>query len=182
MRALVVVQRLAMAAAVLSMVGCIGSSAPKSPAWFLSPPDDPSYYVAAASAESMKEMIAINKAKTTAKADISGQIEERVGTMTKQFQEEVGTGEDSELLESFTTVTKTVSKTTLRGVVTREVQTMQRKNGSYVAYVLMVLPKAELAQQVLNEAKKQETLYQRFRASQAYGELQQELEDFEQAQ
>lgn len=178
MRGSTLVTRLSLLALFVSFAGC-GGGAPKRPAWFLNPPDDPSYYVAASSGESMREQLAINKAKTTAQADISQQIEARVGNMTKQFQEEVGAGENSELLESFTSVTKVVTKTVLSGVKTKEVATFPQKNGSWTAYVLMVLPKAELAAQMMNEAKKQEVLYNRFRASQAYDELQKEMQEYE---
>ena len=48
--------------------------------------------------------------------------------------------------------------------------------------MLVVLPKADLAQQMMNEAKKQEVLYNRFRASQAYDELQKEMQEYEKNQ
>ena len=176
MRGLALAGRWTVAVILVALTGC--ASSPKQPGWFLKPPDDPAYYIAVASAESMREQIAIDKARTSAQADIAQQIEARVGNLTKQFQEEVGVAERSELLESFTSVTKVVSSSTLRGAKVREVATVPQKNGTHLAYVLLVLPKAELAEQMLNEAKKQEVLYTRFRASQAYDELQKELQEF----
>ena len=181
MRGRTLLTRLSLLVILVSFVGC-GGGGPKKPAWFLNPPDDPAYYVASAMHESMKERLAIEKAKEYALADISRQVEVRVGNMRKQFEEEIGSGENAELLESFTNVTKTVSKTTLNGVKTKSVETMEKKNGSYTAYVLMLLPKAELAKQMMNEAKKQEILYNRFRASQAHDELQKELEEYDKTQ
>jgi len=172
--------RLALGLTLIAIVGC--SSAPKKPAWFLSPPDDPAFYVASSSGESMREQMAIQKAKTLAQTDISQQIENRLGNLTKMFQEEVGTGENSELLESFSSATKTVTKNTLRGVKTKEVFTLQKKNGSYTAYVLMLLPKADVAQQMMQDVKSKEILYNRFRASQAHADLEKELEAFDKAQ
>jgi hypothetical protein len=165
-----------LAVMLVALTGC-GSGA-RQPKWFRKPPDDPAYYVAAASAESMREQLAIDKARTSAQADIAQQIEARVGNLTKQFQEEVGLSDNSELLESFTSVTRVVSRSTLHGAKVREVVTVPRKNGAHLAYVLLVLPKAELAQQMLDEARKQEVLYTRFRASQAHEELQRELQEF----
>lgn len=181
MRGSSLLTRLSLLVILVSFVGC-GGGGPKRPAWFLNPPDDPAYYVAAGMGESVKEKLAIDKARNNARAEIARQIEVRVSNMIKQFEEEVGTGENTELLASFTSVTKTVTKATLNGAKVDEVATIQQKNGSWTAYALVILPKADLAQKMVNEAKKQEVLYNRFRASQAYDELQKEMQEYEQNQ
>ena len=181
MRGSTLLTRLSLLVLVVSFVGCLGGG-PKKPGWYLNPPNDPAYYVASAQHESVKERLAVTKAKEYCVADISRQIEVRVSNMRKQFEEEIGSGDSGEILESFTNVTKTVSKTTLRGIRTEQVETMENKNGSFTAYVLMLLPKAALAKEMENEAKKQEILYNRFRASQAYDELQKEMEEYDKSQ
>ena len=74
----------------------------KAPAWFLSPPTDPSYLFAATTMTSRDMQMAIQKAETQARTNLAQQMESKVANLTKQFQEEVGADGDSELLQQFT--------------------------------------------------------------------------------
>ena len=78
------------------------------PEWFLTPPEDPSYFYGVATATSKDMQLAIDKATTDARAKIAQQVEIKVQGLQKKFDEEVGTGENSTLLQQFTQATKTV--------------------------------------------------------------------------
>ena len=109
------------------------------PEWFISPPSDPDYLYSAATMTSRDMQMAVEKAQTQARTFLAQQMEAKVSILTKQFQEEVGLGEDSELLQQFTSATKSVTQQTLSGSRTDRKELLEEK-GIYRAYVLMSLP------------------------------------------
>ena len=148
------------------------------PDWFLNLPSDPNYLFATGSMTSKDMQMSLNKAKTTAQTDLAQQLESKVGNLTKQFQEEVGVDDDSELLQQFTSVTKVVTSQTLNGVRVDQ-QKLVPEKGIYRAYVLMSLPIGEANQLLMDKIKANQQLYTRFRATQAFEELDQELKALE---
>ena len=90
------------------------------PDWYLKPPTDPNYLYAVTVAESQDLQLAIDKAKQDARLDLATQIESQVMGLIKKFDEEVGRGENTELLQQFTQVSKTVVDQTLVGVKVKE--------------------------------------------------------------
>ena len=166
------------------LLGC--ASTPKKaveniPDWYLNPPSDPSYLFAAATATSRSMQLAVDKARTQAQAALAQQLEARLGNLTKQFQEETGMGEDSELLQQFSSATKVVTKQTLTGARVDQKQLTPEK-GIYRAYVLMSLPIGSANKLLMDKIKANQSLYTRFRATQAFKELNEELEKFEEGQ
>jgi hypothetical protein len=147
----------------------------KAPAWFLSTPTDPSYLFAVATMTSRDMQVAIQKAETQARTNLAQQMESKVANLTKQFQEEVGADEDSELLQQFTSVTKIVTQQTLSGARSDEKELLSEK-GIYRAYVLMSLPIGEANQQLMEKIKANQALYTRFRATKGFEELNKEID------
>lgn len=144
------------------------------PDWLLKPPTDAEHLYAAASGTSRDLQVAMLKARTSAQADLSQQLNTRLGSLTKQFQEETGMAEDSGLLSQFSTATKAVSQQTLQGARLDQQKLVPEKE-VYRAYVLMSLPIGEANQLLLAKLKSNQELYTRFRASQAFAELNKEL-------
>ena len=72
------------------------------PDWFLDPPQKSDYLFATSSMTSKDMQLSIQKAKTVAQADLAQQLETRTGNLTRQFREEIGEGEDSDLMQEFT--------------------------------------------------------------------------------
>ena len=145
------------------------------PDWFLSPPSDPNYLYSAATMTSRDMQMAVQKAETQARTNLAQQMEAKVSNLTKQFQEEVGLGEDSELLQQFTSATKVVTQQTLSGSRTDQKELLEEK-GIYRAYVLMSLPIGTANQQLMEKIKANQNLYTRFRGTKAFEELDQEIE------
>jgi len=109
------------------------------PDWFLTPPEDPNYMYAIATATSKDMQMAINSAKEDARVSIARQLETKINSMFKRFREEVGVGEDSELLSQTTDVSKSVTSKVLSG--TRAAKMKPVKEGMiYRAYILMEIP------------------------------------------
>ncbi|MEW6753262.1 MAG: hypothetical protein AB1505_20120 [Candidatus Latescibacterota bacterium] len=181
MRASTVARSLGVVLGLGALLGC-ASTGPKTdmgdiPDWYLSPPTDDSYIFAPATSTSRDMQMAVNKAKAQAQTAIAGQLETKLGNLTKQFQEEVGSGEDSELLEQFTSATKIVVQQTLNGARVDQ-QKLLTEKGIYRAYVLMSLPVGAANQALMEKIKANQNLYTRFRASQAFEELNKELEAY----
>ncbi len=87
-------------------------------------------------------------------------------------------GDDSELLQQFTSVTKSVTSQTLNGSRVVESKVLA-ESGIYRAYVLMSLPIGEANRQLMQEIRENKNLYTRFRATQAFEELDKELKALE---
>lgn len=150
----------------------------EAPSWYSKAPRDDQHLYAAATASSQDMQLAVDKARTQAQTALAGQLETRMGNLTKQFSEETGTGETSELLQQFTSATKAVIDQSISGA-TIDKQKQTREGNGYRAYVLMVMPVGAANQALMNKIKANEALYTRFRASQAYEELNKELEAYE---
>jgi len=164
----------------LMLVGC-GSSREavhSAPDWYLDLPQDPNYIFASASSTSRDMQIAINKAQSDGRNEIAQQLELRMSGLTKRFQEEVGLGEDSELLEQFTNTYKAVVDQVLVG--TRPAQREVIPEGNiYRAYVLMEMPIGEANQALMERIRSNQNMYTRFRATEAFKELDEELERYQ---
>jgi len=148
------------------------------PDWFLNPPSDPSYLYSAATTTSRDVQMASNKAKTQARTDLAQQLETKMNNLTENFQEEVGQGDDSELLQQFTSATKSVTSQTLNGSRLDQQQILPER-GIYRAYVLMSIPIGDANRQLMQKIQENKNLYTRFRATEAFAKLDAEINQLE---
>ena len=137
---------------------------------------DTEFMYAEAFATSRSLEMATGKAEGLARAKLSQQIKTNVDALFKLFIQEVGGGDDTELLGQTTIVTKSVSSNVLRG--SRPAQTKWRRTErGFEAYALMELPlgadKIDLLQGIQNDT----ILYERFRAAQGFQELKEDVEE-----
>ena len=107
--------------AMLAIVGCGGPQttnlAPASsqevlsqaPNWYLSVPHDSDHLNAVGSATSRDMNTAVEKAKMLARNDLAQQLSTDLGSLTKQFQQETGLGDESQFLTQFSSAVKAVS-------------------------------------------------------------------------
>ncbi len=128
--------------------------------------------------------LAEKKAVTDAQGQLAEIFNLKVEKLKKNFQEEVGSSNDSEINEAFSTVTKTLTSQLLRGAITKQVKYMTNKgNGQYTAAVVVAIEPNVVNMSILDEMKNHKPkLYERFRASKAYDELKQEMKDYEKQQ
>ena len=148
------------------------------PEWFSTPPEDPNYLYATATATSRDMQMAINSAKEGGRVEIARQLETKINSMFKRFREEVGAGEDAEFLTQTTDVSKSVTSKVLSG--SRAAKTKSVKEGMiFRAYVLVEMPIGAANTALMDAIKKQEHIYTRFRASQGFQELEDEVEKYE---
>ena len=148
------------------------------PDWFVNIPEDPNYLFATNSATSQDMQLAMDKAITAARAEIGRQVDVRVKGLQKRFDEEVGMGEDSQLLQQFTQASKTVVSTSLSG--SRVVKQKPHRDGNlWRSYVLVSYPIGAANEALMKQIKNNDNMYTRFRASETYKELEEEVKKFE---
>jgi hypothetical protein len=147
------------------------------PGWFLRPPRDDNYLFGAATAVSRDVQVAVNKAQADGRNAIAQELEVKYGALNKRFVEEVGR-EGAQLLDQYTQVYKGVVSTTLYGSRPRQ-QELRTEGSVYRATVLMELPVGEMSKKLLEQLRAQEQLYTRFRASEAFKELDAEVKKYE---
>lgn len=160
--------------------GCGGPPKAKGPCplWFEKVPEDPDYMFAAATATSRDLQLALNKARTEGRTELSAQMEVRLQALRKKFDEEVGLGTDAELLASYTQAEKEIISQVLVGSRTAE-QDTQQENNVWRACILMELPVGEANAAMAARIKSHQNMYTRFRASQAFQDLEQEADKYE---
>lgn len=149
-----------------------------SPDWFLEPPTDSEHLFATASATSRDMQLALQKARTTAQTQLAQMLGTRLANLSRQFHEEVGMAEDSEFLTEFNSATKAVTDETLVGA-TVDRQELVAEKRLYRAYVLMSLPIGAANQLLMDKIRANQNLHTRLRATQAFGDLDRELEALE---
>lgn len=147
------------------------------PGWYLKPPTDNNYLFGPATAVSRDVQVAINKAQADGRNALAQGLEVKYGALNKRFVEEVGR-EGSQLLDQYTQVYKAVVSTTLVGTRARQ-QVLRTEGGLYRAIVLMELPVGEVSKRLLEQLRAQEQLYTRFRATEAFKELDAEVQRYE---
>ena len=175
----------AFAALAMLVIGCGGSKEPLPatatgdvPDWYANKPEDPNYLFAVNTATSKDMQVAVDKAVQAARTEIGRQVEVKINGLQKRFQEETGIGDDSQLLDQFTQASKTVVSTSLSG--SKEKQKKIVKDGNnWRAYVLVEYPLGAAQEALQAQIKKNEQLYTKFRASQVYKELDDEVQKYE---
>lgn len=148
------------------------------PKWYLNPDSDPNYIITTGTATSRDLSLAREKAATEARSNIAKTIETKFNGLSKRFQEEVGTGTDSQYLDQFTQASKEVTSTVLSGAAIDKTEVMN-ESGVFRVYVMMKMPLGATSEALLNKLKQQEQMYTRFRSSQVFEELENETEKFE---
>jgi hypothetical protein len=173
-------------AVALIAVGCGGAhkiKTPKgtkieAPGWYMDPPNEEDRLVGVASATSLDLQTAVDKARQDGRLEIARQLDLRMTGMAKRFVEETGLAEDAELLDMFTQVSKSIVSDSLNGSrVTK--QELMTEGGVYRAYALVEMPIGEANAAFLAKIQAQQRLYTRFRASQAFEELDRSVREYE---
>lgn len=167
-----------------AIMGCSSSQPLQSagtgdiPDWYTSPPQDPNYLFAPNTQSSQDMQFAIDKATEAGRADIGRQVQVKVEGLQKRFTEETGTGTDAQLLQMFTDAEKTVVSTTLEGSKVKS-QKIVKDGDLWRAYVLVEYPVGAANEALMQQIKNNNQMYTRFQASQAYKELQDEVDKYD---
>ncbi len=167
---------------ILSVFGCGGGKKmvdeDKTPEWYINPPQSEDKLYESYSSTSQEMQLAFDKAKTGARKGIAQQMEVKVQSLEKMFKEEVGSGENAELNTFYNQTMKAIASRTLNGSRVKE-RKIQKEGGVYRAYVLMELPLGDFRSKLVGKVKNNKNLYERFRASQAFDEMEKDVKEYE---
>ena len=130
--------------------------------------------------ESRNTQLAITKAKVEARKNLAQAVQVKIENLEKAFIEEVGEAQGSEMNELFSSATKQITSQTLQGTVPKMQKYETDDDGITTAYILMVLNPDIVDASLRNNNAKH--LYERFRASKAFEELDREMKEFEEAE
>lgn len=125
--------------------------------------------------------LAKDKARTDGQAKLAETYDAKVQNLKERFLEEIGSDEKSEINEAFTSVTKVLSSTVLKGAIMQKSKFIKDKTtGKLTAGVVMAIDPNTLDQSLLDELQNSKPkLYERYRASEAYKRLKDEMEKYE---
>lgn len=164
--------------------GCAGSksltdvSTGKIPEWFQTPPNGSNYFFAVNTQTSVDMQTAFNKAKHSARQDIATQVEIQIKGLEKKFTEEIGNGENGEILQQFSSASKQVVS-----MVLSECKVVKQKvveNGNmFRSYILMSYPVGASNKALAEQIEANRQMYTRFRSTKAFKELEEDIEKYE---
>jgi hypothetical protein len=130
--------------------------------------------------ESRNTQLAITKAKVEARKNLAQLVTVKIENLEKAFIEEIGEASGSEMNELFSSATKQITSQTLQGTVPKMQKYETDDEDITTAYILMVLNPDIIDASLKNNSAKH--LYERFRASKAFEELDKEIREFEEAE
>jgi len=154
------------------------------PSFVKKPPmDSPEFLFETGTGSSVRMEVAEEKAMMDASAKIARKLEQRVDAMQKSFIEEItsGNAENSNYIESFSSVKKIITSATLKGLAKVESEMKpDEQSGGYRAYTLVRYPVGEAAVLLQNALSRDQELYVKFKESKAFRELEEELKNYKQ--
>lgn len=149
----------------------------RTPDWYKMPPSDNSEYLyATASGKSTRRETARQKAITNASAEMARKLSLKVEALQKMFNEEITSGTQTNYDEAFTNATKIIASEQLKGLSTDKVEFSSSDNGTQIeCFVLVKLPVGDARASLENALSRDKELYVKFKESQAFKELQEDL-------
>lgn len=153
----------------------------KIPEWYLNVPSDPQYLYASNTAASQDMQLSIDKATVGARTEIASQLEVKLASRTKLFQEEIGQGQLGTVLEQFNVATKTVVSQVMSGTTPTKKE-LVKDGDNWRAYVLIAYPLGEANQALMNQIKQNKALHTEIKATKAFEELEKDIKEYESKQ
>lgn len=104
-------------------------------------------------------------------------VETYVKGMVKNYEEEAGVN-DPQVLALTSKVVKAVANAKFNNVMVTKQETIVTDNNRYQTFVRVSVPKEAVNKNLVNQIKNEEALYNQFKASQAFDELDSEVEKY----
>jgi hypothetical protein len=165
---------------ILFVMGC-GQEANNKPAgakkvyrpdWWNTQPND-AYICTYGQAEKVSETASMDAAKANALLEAAQFIETNVKGMIKNYEEEAGV-KDPQVLALSQKVVKAVSNARFSNIMPGKTETIiiNTPDGErYKTFMQLLVPKTEVNKNLKNQIRNEEALYNQFKASQAFQEL-----------
>lgn len=130
-------------------------------------------------AMSQREDIARDKARTDAYIKIGQSIQSRIDGVSSLYIKESGEGADSEIIDIFEKSAKVIINTTIQGIFAVD-ETITLKDNAYTIYALYAITPRSINTRLMNELREQQPeIYERFLLSKTYGEMEEEVMQYE---
>jgi predicted small lipoprotein YifL len=153
------------------------------PDWYLDTPKTEGYLYAASNATSQSMQLAVDKARMQAVSELSQMMKSEWSGYTKRVQEEIGTGLDSKLLDTFSQTQENTISNQLENIIVKE-KDIQVMNSSgtkiYNVYVLVEFNTNVAQEKLLAQIKADQQLYDAIKASELVDEMEQKVEAYRQ--
>lgn len=149
----------------------------QNPSWY-NQQDDPAYVFGYGVATWASMNSAINAAKAAAEAELARYVQVEVQSMLKLYEEESGVY-DPQILRLSQNVVRSITQAEFRGMekVKEEVRMVREHNSDrYRAWVKVRVPRTEVNRRTAEFIRNEEALYNQFKASQAFMELDEMLD------
>jgi hypothetical protein len=141
------------------------------------PDGNPDYIYGTGIGKSRDLGTAVDDAMQMARNDMASQLEAKVSALFKHFREEVGVGEDSELLAMASVISKDVVSQALKGAEEAG-QAIKKEDDSHHFYLVMKLHIKAMNVAVVDRVKNEKDLYAQYRSSRTFRELEREVEEY----
>ena len=151
-------------------------SVAKAPSWYTEPPVDANSIYVAATETSPDMQMSMDMAVLSAKRALADQLESRLSAQMKDFASQAGVGDDVLVVKEITRVTKNVITDVNLGGFVREKSELIPQGKGFRAYVLLRYPLGDSNRMIVDQMKKSAVLNAKLRASEAFKELEKEIE------
>jgi len=140
------------------------------PEWYLvQNPEESDYLFVFGQADRATASMSITAAKMATIAETSRYVEVYVDAMIKDFNEQ--TGVNDPILEGYTAeISRAVSSQKFTGLTVTKQQTV-RMGDIYRTFIAMSLPKANIDELVVDQARRNKALYEKWIAEQGFKEM-----------
>ncbi|MCD4652124.1 MAG: hypothetical protein K8S56_10135 [Candidatus Cloacimonetes bacterium] len=168
---------------VLSMLlaACGGDKAPTGPKKVYAPnwydiPEDETHIFNYGMSIRTSQKSSQQSALADAFAQASWYVEAKVKAMLKDYQAEHG-DIDPQILASTEVAIKVISKASFSGARAAKRETIETKDGRYQTFIRLAIPKNTMNKNIVGHVKNEEALYNEFKATQAFKELDKEVSE-----
>lgn len=151
-------------------------SVAKAPSWYIQPPVDANSIYAAATETSSDMQMSMDMAVLSAKRTLAAQIINRVSSKMNEFAMQVGSNDDNQVTKEIDRVTQLVITEVNLAGFTREKSELIAQGKGYRTYVLLRYPLGESNRMIVDQMKKSAVLNAKLRSSEAFKELEKEIE------
>ena len=149
------------------------------PAWWATQPET-DFVCTYGQATKVSENASMDAARNNALGEAAQYVEVLVNSMLKNYEEEAGV-KDPQVLALTQNVVKAVSSAKFTGVLMGKVETRkvnEPEGVRYKTWIQLKIPKDEINRKLADSIRNEEALYNQFKASQAFQELDKAVEKY----
>ena len=166
----------------LLIVACGKQAGPKGPKKIYYPDwwqlqDNPEYVQTFGMATKVSQTVSYDAAYANAMLQAAQYVEAYVKGMVKNYEEEAGVV-DPTVTALTSKVVKVVSNAKFSNVMVTKQETIVDENNRFKTFVRVNIPKEAVNKNLVDKIKKEEALYNAFKSSQAFDELEKEVEKY----